>query len=53
MPRILERRARRIRPGCFIENLNLRAMKGSAGCELVDREEVPEAESASRWRAVK
>jgi hypothetical protein len=53
MLRILERRARRIRPACFIDNLNLRAMKGNAGCELVDREEVPEAESASRRRAVK
>lgn len=53
MPRILERRARRIRPACFIEDPYRRAMKGSAGCELVDREEVPEAESASRRRAVK
>ncbi|MFA0889056.1 MAG: hypothetical protein ACC613_08180 [Synergistales bacterium] len=53
MSLILERRARRIRPASLIENLGNRAMKGYAGCELVDREEVPQAESASRWRAVK
>jgi len=52
MLRIFERRARRIRPACFIDK-QLWAMKGNAGCRLVDRDEVPEAESASRRRAVK
>jgi len=53
MPFSLDRRARRIRPACLIENLEYRAMTGKTGCELVDRDEVPTAESTSRWRAVK
>jgi hypothetical protein len=52
MSLILERRARRIRPVSIIENLGYRAMKGYAGCKLVDRDEAPRAESASRKRAV-
>jgi len=47
----LDRRARRIRPDCRIDNLGNRAMTGQAGCKLVDRDEVPTAESTSRTRA--
>ena len=53
MALILERRARRIRPDCRIDNLGNRAMTGHAGCKLVDRDEVPKAESTSRLRTTK
>ena len=44
---LLDRRARRIRPAFRIENPEYRAMMGKAACELVNRDEVPTAESTS------